>query len=309
MLLSRWRVTSYPTARQHLLSALFLQQAPSKGRRLGIMSFTTAKDVQDTRNRYRSDSLEMELHKSMNKDAVSSNGTPSGRARERSASKLSTKSVVTIESQGSSDEDVVPDSEPDRQASWISQASKYRALKVASLDQTRIAETTDDKATSPRREIIELLSSQPELLDKGDSSSESGIELVDSLPAGQAKRPVLDKYKYEPNHPIEGIKRPSFPVAGGKGKGPISRSVSTVSSSSTSIPGLPQNEPGPSVPKTSVTKDQAAPKEKKEKKKKEPEILPPYPVSDSEMKKLEGCVVCETKWVGRQFLKTKWVSR
>jgi hypothetical protein len=288
-----------------------LRRVPTVGTRLCLltcqsvgpvtMSFSTARIIQELRDKHKSDELEKKLHEKQKAIDVAEKTKRDGQAKGRSTGKKA--AVSKKKAKKTSKEQAVlsdvEDSEPER---------LRRSQAAPTPDVGRgVEETAGEGSGSSGPSLageaeIDLVTPEP-----GDSASD--VEIVDDPRMDMN----LDRYRYDasaaPRVPTSrtGLAdreksrkaKPALPQPGS-----IERFVKPTGGAS----GKENAQPGGSeahskaVGTVTIIK---VPKIKQEKVKKE---LPEYPVEEASMKELKECVVCGMEWKPRMMLKTKWVS-
>jgi len=265
------------------------------------MSFSTARIIQELREKHRSDELERKLYEKQKAIGVAAKTKRDSQAKQRSAGRkvavTGKKAKQTSEEQAVLSD--VEDSEPER----LRRSQAAPTPQVGCKAQETAGEGLGSSGPSLAGEAeIDLVTPEP-----GDSASD--VEIV-----GDVRMDMnLDRYRYDASAP------PRVPTSRA---GLADREKSKKAKSALPQPGSIERfvkptgkaegkenaQPGSSKvhgKAVGTVKLIKAPKVKQEKVRKE---LPEYPVEEASMRELKECVVCSMKWKPKMMLKTKWVS-
>jgi len=334
MLLNGWRAS---------WSIFRLRRCPAASTRLPttIMSFSTARIVQEVRVKYKSDELEAKKHQ---EQKVIDNNKKKKKKNEKAVdvkvkAKKSTVKAKQTKVEVDNRDNVVSDSEPERIAEEHEEAQQHEqknGLATASSEEPLNSRTTSVGSILVSEHHVELASPKDDLPAGGSPDIEIVKAELDVEYVG-AQKLNLDQYRYTKLGRTSGTASPAMAIDTAAARAVTSRS-DLADQASRSKSGMPS--PGsmdkflktviPQQPEASTSTRSSAETGtehveesvqgkktmsrgngtvKKEKVKKEKVELPDYPVSEILMKELDGCVVCGVKWEPRRMLKTKWVRR
>lgn len=283
------------------------------------MSFSTARIVQEVRDKYRSDELEAKRHEEQReRKAKAAIAAAKKKKTKTKADKVKKKSDET-----SSRDSVVSDSEPERIADEQREAEENKREENASTFAKNGADDAQTVSTDSSS-VRELVTPDAQLGLEGSPDIEIFAADLDVEYIG-AQKLNLNQYRY---------KKPA--TTSGPSAVAIARAVTSRSGLADQATRLKSGMPSPgsmdkfltattpAQPEASTSTLPAVEGEiasggkktmskgngrvKKERLKKEKVELPDYPVSEVLMRELDGCVVCGSAWPPRQMLKTKWVG-